>query len=81
MKRIVLLIATIIFSVVLLKAQQGIGVTNPDASSALEISSTTKGLLMPRMTTAQMNAIAAPANGLMIYNTTDSCVYIRRVSS
>lgn len=81
MKRIVLLIATIIFSVVLLKAQQGIGVTNPDASSAFEISSTTKGLLIPRMTTAQMNAINSPANGLMIFNTTDSCVYIRRVSS
>jgi trimeric autotransporter adhesin len=80
MKRIVLLITTIIFSVVLLKAQQGVGVTNPHASSALEISSTVKGLLIPRMTTAQMNAVSSPANGLMIYNTTDGCVYVYRTS-
>jgi trimeric autotransporter adhesin len=47
-------------------------------SAVFEAASTTKGLLMPRMTTAQMNAIATPANGLMIYNTTDNCTYIFR---
>lgn len=42
---------------------------SPDTSAMLDISSTSQGLLMPRMTTAQMNAIVLPATGLMIYNT------------
>lgn len=45
----------------------GIGTTNPDASSILDISSTTGGLLLPRMNTAQRNAINSPAVGLLIY--------------
>ena len=44
----------------------------PDASSMLDITSTTKGFLTPRMTTTQQNAITLPANGLLIYNTTDN---------
>lgn len=40
------------------------------ASSILELSSTTKGFLMPRMTQAQILLIATPANGLQVYNTT-----------
>ena len=41
-----------------------------NASAVLEATSTTKGLLLPRMTTAQVNAIVTPANGLLVYNTT-----------
>jgi hypothetical protein len=51
-------------------AQVGIGTAIPDASSALDISSNSKGLLMPRLSTAQRNAISLPATGLMIFNTT-----------
>ena len=53
-------------------AQSGVGVgtTTPDASSALDVTSTTKGFLMPRMTTAQRTAIATPATGLQVYDTT-----------
>ena len=47
----------------------GIGTTTPNVSSLLEIKSTTKGLLIPRMTKAQRDAIATPATGLMIYQT------------
>jgi hypothetical protein len=47
----------------------GIGTASPNASAQLDISSTTKGLLIPRVTTAQRTAIAAPANGLMLYDT------------
>ena len=50
-------------------AQVGIGTTTPDASSALDITSTTKGLLIPRMTNVQRDAISSPATGLMIYQT------------
>lgn len=51
-------------------AQIGISATNtaPHASSMLDVSSTTKGLLIPRMTTAQRLAIASPANGLTVYD-------------
>jgi hypothetical protein len=41
----------------------------PDNSAMLDISSTDKGLLIPRMTTAQRNAISNPAIGLMVYDT------------
>ncbi len=42
----------------------------PDASAMVDISSTTKGLLVPRMTTTQQNAITLPAKGLLVFNTT-----------
>lgn len=48
----------------------GIGTTLPNTKAALDITSTTKGFLPPRMTTAQRDAIASVPAGLMIYNTT-----------
>jgi hypothetical protein len=48
----------------------GIGTTTPAASSLLDVTSTTKGFLPPRMTTTQINAISSPAAGLVVYNTT-----------
>lgn len=48
-------------------SQVGIGTTNPDSSAALDISSTTGGLLLPRMNSSQRDAITAPATGLLIY--------------
>jgi hypothetical protein len=51
-------------------AQVGIGNTNPDVSSMLDISSTSKGILAPRMTTVQRLAITTPANSLLVYDTT-----------
>tara|TARA_R110002012_G_scaffold320300_1_gene543191 strand:+ start:21 stop:725 length:705 start_codon:yes stop_codon:yes gene_type:complete len=48
--------------------QVGIGTTSPNA--LLDVSSTTNGVLLPRMTTTQVNAISAPNNGLTVYNTT-----------
>lgn len=56
-------------------SQLGIGTALPDASAALEIASTNSGLLLPRMTTAQRNAIASPAIGLVIYNLDDDCIH------
>ncbi len=51
----------------------GIGEASP--SAPLIVTSTTGGVIMPRMTTTQMNAISSPANGEMIYNTTDNKFY------
>ena len=55
----------------------GIGTTSPDASAILDAQSTTKGVRMPNMTTTQKNAIASPAAGLMVFDTTLAklCVY------
>ena len=44
----------------------------PDTSAMLDVSSTNKGFLAPRLTTVQQNAIPLPANGLLIFNTTDN---------
>lgn len=52
--------------------QVGVGTDAPAASAALEIASATKGLLPPRMTTAQRDAITAPVTGLLIFNTTEN---------
>ncbi len=54
----------------------GVGVGTggaPDASAKLEIASFSQGLLLPRMNTAQRNAILNPANSLTIFNTTTNC--------
>ncbi len=47
-----------------------------DTSAMLDISSTTKGVLLPRMTTTQQNSIILPANGLTIFNTTLNSIMI-----
>ena len=57
----------------------GIGTTTPDASAILDMLSTNKGILVPRMNTAGMNAIVAPANSLLIYNTDSLCYCFYRV--
>jgi hypothetical protein len=53
---------------------QGVGINNPapHTSALLDLTSTGKGLLMPRMTTVQRDAIATPAASLLIYNTTNT---------
>jgi hypothetical protein len=51
------------------RGQVAIGTQTPDASAILQADSTTLGFLLPRMTKAQRDAIATPANGLMIYQT------------
>tara|TARA_R110002012_G_scaffold263322_2_gene446048 strand:+ start:2251 stop:2691 length:441 start_codon:yes stop_codon:yes gene_type:complete len=54
-----------------------IGTATANSSAILDLTSTTEGLLPPRMTTAQKNAISTPATGLTIYDTNLNklCVY------
>ena len=47
----------------------GIGTKLPNSSSAVDITSTSKGLLIPRMTTTAITSITNPAKGLMVYDT------------
>ena len=52
-----------------LMAQVGIGTISPDASSILDIQSTSKGMLIPRMETSDRTSISSPANGLLVFDT------------
>ena len=76
MKRTLLLLSSLL--TIAANAQNvGINATGaaPAASAMLDISSTNSGLLIPRMTTAQRTAIAAPATGLLVYDTNLSSFY------
>lgn len=55
--------------------QMGIGVINPNASALLELSSTNRGFLLPRMTSTQASAIASPAEGLLLYVTDTNATF------
>jgi hypothetical protein len=59
------------------RGKVAIGTITPAASAVLDVTSTDKGILFPRMTTAQKNAIVTPTAGLVIYDTTLNklCVY------
>ena len=54
----------------------GINTSTPDPSAVLDVFSGDKGFLMPRLSTAQRNAITAPAEGLLILNTTTGCINV-----
>jgi trimeric autotransporter adhesin len=77
MKKYIVLIIFLLCSVTIqLKAQNvGIGTIAPHASAILDISDTAKGILIPRLTLQQRNAISLPAKGLMVFITTDSSFY------
>ncbi len=65
----IILVAFLQLAAGIINAQIGIGTKTPAASAQLEVSSTTKGFLPPRMTQAQRSAIVNPAPGLMIWCT------------
>ena len=69
-----LAVIALVFFVSLLNAQ------TRDDSAILQLDSTTQGLLIPRMTTAQRDAIANPADGLMIFNTTEDALNVYKTS-
>ncbi|MFV8464850.1 ice-binding family protein [Flavobacterium sp. LB1P62] len=56
----------------IVSAQVGIGTITPDISSVLDVYSNDKGVLLPRLSTTERDAIGSPANGLLMYNTTTS---------
>jgi uncharacterized protein (TIGR02145 family) len=80
MKKIVDLLAVAVFPLAVAAQNIGIGTTTPSPSAVLELQASNKGVLIPRLTTAQLNAIAAPANGLLLYNT-DSAAFTYRTDN
>jgi len=57
------------------------GTSTPHPSAMIDVQSTEKGALIPRMSTAQLEAIVSPANGLQVYCTSDDKLYIYVASS
>jgi uncharacterized protein (TIGR02145 family) len=68
------LLSFLLFITVVADAQVGIGTATPAASAQLDISSTTKGFLPPRMTTAERNLIVTPAAGLIVFNSSNNAI-------
>jgi hypothetical protein len=77
MKKIILLIAMLLISGSVMFAQVAINEDGsaPDASALLDLYSTNKGVLIPRITSEQIAAINSPADGLMVYNSSDKHFY------
>ncbi len=82
MLKIALTIAICLF-VLSFYSQVGLNTTgaNPDSSAALDIDFPDKGILIPRLTTTQRDAINNPANSLLIFNKTTNCfeVFINNI--
>src|SRR2546430_1969480 len=86
--------STILYSIALISCllycsafvnAQGVGINSSgsaaDPSAVLDATSSNQGLLIPRLTTGQRDAITSPANGLMIWNTSTNCLDVYIVSS
>jgi hypothetical protein len=65
------LLTMILYFIIIISAnaQIGIGTTTPNASAILDVTSTTQGILTPRMTTLQRTSIVSPSDGLIVYDT------------
>jgi trimeric autotransporter adhesin len=77
MKKYITLCAALLPFSLLAQVKIGGDLGSPHASAVLELESNNKGLLLPRLTTAQMQGITNAAKGLLVFNTTDSVFYMR----
>lgn len=72
MKKFFLSLVSVLFVVLAATAQVGIGTTTPNASASLDVSSSNKGFLPPRValtSTTDVSTVSTPATGLLVYNT------------
>lgn len=69
MKKLLLTLVFLITIIGTYAQNVGIGTTTPNSSALLDLNSTTKGLLLPRLNNTQMFAIQNPASGLVVFNT------------
>jgi hypothetical protein len=78
MKKVSLILSTLLLFGCIAKAQVSINTdgSQPDNSAMLDVKSTTKGVLIPRMTVSQIQSIYNPADGLQVYCTSDGKIYL-----
>jgi len=82
MKRILLtLTVTLLFATAFSQVAINTDGSQANASAMLDVKSNTAGLLIPRMTSTQRNAVASPAQGLLVYDTDDSTFYYYKKSA
>ena len=74
-KKMLLIAMLLFFFNLSVFSQVGIGTTNPHASSVLDMTSTTQGVLTPRMTTTQRLAISSPIEGLLVFDNEEDSFY------
>lgn len=74
---LIFLFITVYYSSLISQKNVGIGTTTPDPTAALDIESTDKGILIPRVTTSQRMMIGggSPATGLLVYDTEKKSIY------
>ncbi len=70
-----LLLTVVIYQTTTAQNNIGIGTAAPNPSAQLEVASDSRGLLIPRMTTINRVLITSPANGLLVYDTTQHRIY------
>ena len=80
MNKQLLFLSIVLFFTIKINAQIGISATNtpPNASAMLDVSSTTKGLLPPRMTSLQRTNITSPADGLLVFDADTQSYWFRQ---
>jgi hypothetical protein len=71
----ILFIPVFFFTSTAISQSVGVGTTTPVASSVLDMGPSAKPVILPRLTTAQMNAVTSPTLGMFLYNTTEHQVY------
>ena len=69
MRTVVIVFGLVCLMGAILAQSVGIGTSTPDPSARLDVSDNQRGILIPRLTTAERNAITSPARSLLIYNT------------
>lgn len=77
----IFIVIVIFLGTVNIFAQVGIGTTSPDTTSMLDIQSTTKGVLIPRMLSGERTSIASPANGLLVFDTTSNSFWFYNIDA
>lgn len=73
-----LVVAILLIVPVVLRGQMTVGGETPDPSAILDMQSTSKGFMLPRISTTDRNTIANPAKGLIIFNTSTYCMEINQ---
>jgi len=68
MRTVVIAFGLVCLMGAILAQSVGIGTSTPDPSARLDVSDNQRGILIPRLTTAERNAITSPARSLLIYN-------------
>ena len=69
MRTVVIVFGLVCLMGAILAQNVGIGTSTPHSSARLDVSDNQRGILIPRLTTAERNAISNPARSLLIYNT------------